>query len=1506
MYKPCYVMQCRKLLIFLLLCFVQPFLFSGTSLADSGTTSDGFETNPFYDQRVKLDAPPIDTISEHIDPFSGNMQIVQTDLELPGNGGLNLKLIRSYNSLLYSRRDDTLNPYFHVEAKQKSPLGYGWSMHMGILRYPQAPGTLWGGSPILELPDGTKQIFFKDKNDASRLISKDFWTLKTVKLYDYYAHGDYEVKSPEGIIYSFNNYAQAGYKTTDNKEIAQVIKIQNPAGTAVINITYDKEHGVTSYLKTITDSVGRTITFNYDYTASRLTSITTDTRTLLYKYTSINGINLLSSVTLPLKSSQNNGTVDWQYNYDSTRELTEIKYPTGGINTYTYSDKSFYNGDSCSMLYRVVTQKTTSGRGINNGTWTYAYNSGAPNTTVITGPNVTETHTFYGWAGGAGGKISSENVWKVGLPISKEYNFSGTSFVESYGWTKGTAVSSTVLRNVDWGCPGFLVQDNAIYAPFLSSKTITRDGKTYTTTNGDFNIYGDPQSVTESGDLTRSKSLTYWTNASKNIVKGKPASESVSGGFSGSSSSSWSYDSNSGNPTQITKDGVTTNLGYDSNGNLSSVTDANSKQTTFQWSNGRVSKATNPIYSVSRSINTNGTITSETNGRGYTTNYSYDANLRLTGVTPPVGNATSFTYPADSSYRKEARGSYWIQHNFDGFARSSGSSDSKGVTTTIAYNAYGVKDYTDTNIGDKTLFDYFGRVKQSIHKDNTSISYAYSGSNVTITDENNKAETFTYNAFENPDEKYLMAVKDRESNTTSYSRNIHGNVTGITQGNVTRSYTFDTKNFLTAESTPEGGSITYGRDNIGTLTSKTDATGTKSFSYDNLYRLTGITSGSSSITYGYDNANNRTLMTSPSATAGYSYDAANRMTKKTETISGKAYTTGYGYDGNDNITAMTYPFGRTVGYGYNGNNQVTSINGFGGSVTSVAYNTAGLPTSFTYSNGKVNTLTYTNRNLPHTIKAASAVDLQYGYDSRGNTTSITNNLSSSKNQSFGYDSLSRITNFNGAWGSGSFGYDSLDNRTSKTVAGSSTSYSYSSNRLVSTTGGESASYSYNGIGALTGGSWQGGNYSLAYDPFDNLQTYSQGATALANFGYDGDGMRIVKTANGKTVVYHYDQGGRVLSEDNGAGRLLADYVFLNGKLVAKVEPIATISVAPASDSFGNTYVNTASSFHNYTISNPGFVDLAIGTISITSATEFVKNTDGCSGQTLSPSATCTFQVAFAPVSAGAKTTTIVIPSNDPAIPNYSVSINGIGVLPLLTVSKTGTGTGVVSGTGISCGATCSASYTTATTVALAAVADTGSSFAGWSGACSGTGSCAITMNTDTAVTAAFSTLPPVASLSITPATGSSPVNMTFTDQSQGATSRLWDFGDGTTSTAQNPTHIYMAPGTYTVSLTVSNAGGSNTATQTVTINACATDSLVKIGSSYFSTLQAAYDAAADGETIQAVAIDFTENLTANAAKNVTLDGGYLCGFASNPDKTNVIGAPHISNGTMIMKNIQIK
>ena len=1090
--------------------------------------------DPFYTQGVSKDAPPINTVSEHVDPFSGILTLSHTDVHLPGNGGLDINLVRTYNSMIWGRRD-VGNPGL-VALNEHSPLGIGWSMHMGIVRNPYGTGSsnrYLPNNPVVEMPDGSRHTFYRDKNDGTRFISKEFWVYKV-------GNGIAELTLTDGTVYTFD--LNAGYTINNGgvlETIVQATKIQNAARTSTITITYFSTNGY-SYLKSITDSDSRTVTLNYDYPNNRLTSINVDNRTFNYSYTSIGGSSFLQAFSPPVGN-------DWTYEYESAYELSAINFPTGGKISYTYGDVSFATG-STRVNFRVVTGRATSGRDINGGTWTYTYNSGntSGDTTTISAPGVTETHKFYGW-----GNTGTGNVWKVGLPMSKTFT-GGFSLSESYAWAQGSQISNDQISNANWNGTIGQVYDTVIFVPFQTSKSVTRDGKTYTTNFSGYDYHGNPGAVSESGDISRTRSLSYWKNESKNIVADKPSSESITGGFSGTSSTSRTYDSNSGNVTQISNNGVTTSYGYDYDGNLSSITDANNHQKSYLWTNGMVSRATNPLYYISRAVNSDGTIGSETNGRGYTTSYSYDDNLRLTGITPPASNPTSISYPSDSSTRSESRGGYSITHEFDGFGRPTGSTDSRGVTTTIAYNAYGVKDYSDSNISDKVYYDYFGREKKILHKDNSAITYSYSGSNTTVTDENSKTITYTYSAFGNPDEKYLVAVNDQAGNTTTYSRNIQGLLTEITQGSVSRFYSYNSKFCLSSENNPETGTINYSRDDVGNMTGKSDSAGSKYYSYDVLDRLTAVSSGSGSINYDYDDADQRTSMSSPSASMIYAYDGANRLLTKSESIAGRSYGTAYEYDGNDNITEVSYPSGRVVGYGYNANNQVTSITGFGGSVQSVTYNTAGLPTSYVLSNGINASLSYNNRNQTTAIASGSAVNVGYSYDSRGNTTAMSNNIDASKSQSYGYDALSRLTGFNGAWGSGSFAYSAVGNRTSKTVAGTTTSYSYSSNRMSSASGGEPGTYTYNGNGALSGGTWQGTSYTLSYDGFDNLQGVDSGSTSLADFGYDGDGMRVYKTGDGKSTVYHYDQGGKIISEDDGSGTLLADYVYLNGKLIAKV------------------------------------------------------------------------------------------------------------------------------------------------------------------------------------------------------------------------------------------------------------------------------------------------------------------------------------------------------------------
>ena len=72
----------------------------------------------------------------------------------------------------------------------------------------------------------------------------------------------------------------------------------------------------------------------------------------------------------------------------------------------------------------------------------------------------------------------------------------------------------------------------------------------------------------------------------------------------------------------------------------------------------------------------------------------------------------------------------------------------------------------------------------------------------------------------------------------------------------------------------------------------------------------------------------------------------------------------------------------------------------------------------------------------------------------------------------------------------------------------------------------------------------------------------------------------------------------------------------------------------------------------------------------------------------------------------------------------------------------------------------------------------------------------------------------------TPASGAAPLSVTFTGSAAGGAAPYryrWDFGDGSISTAQNPSHTYAAGGTYTATLTVTDAASATSAAAVTTV-----------------------------------------------------------------------------------------
>jgi PKD repeat protein/subtilisin-like proprotein convertase family protein len=74
--------------------------------------------------------------------------------------------------------------------------------------------------------------------------------------------------------------------------------------------------------------------------------------------------------------------------------------------------------------------------------------------------------------------------------------------------------------------------------------------------------------------------------------------------------------------------------------------------------------------------------------------------------------------------------------------------------------------------------------------------------------------------------------------------------------------------------------------------------------------------------------------------------------------------------------------------------------------------------------------------------------------------------------------------------------------------------------------------------------------------------------------------------------------------------------------------------------------------------------------------------------------------------------------------------------------------------------------------------------------------------------------PPVVSFEADPTNGMAPLTVVFTNHSSGATNYYWSFGDGNSSTSDNPANVYTNAGTYSVTLTGIGPGGTNSLTVT--------------------------------------------------------------------------------------------
>ncbi len=380
-------------------------------------------------------------------------------------------------------------------------------------------------------------------------------------------------------------------------------------------------------------------------------------------------------------------------------------------------------------------------------------------------------------------------------------------------------------------------------------------------------------------------------------------------------------------------------------------------------------------------------------------------------------------------------------------------------------------------------------------------------------------------------------------------------------------YAYDQLNRLTQKTYPDNSTVIYTYDNASRLTQVSDPTGTYQFTFDNMGRLTGTTTAYAFLTgrnfttsYGYDAASNRTGFTDPeNGATAFVYDTLNRLQTLTPpaAFSGTG-NFGFGYDALSRRTQLTRPNAVTTTYGYDTLSRLLNVTHKKGTTT---------------LDGATYTVDSAGNRLSRT-PLPSGTASNYGYDAIYELTGVTqghsttesytydavgNRLSALKNTGWMYNSANELT----SRPSFTYTYDNNGNTLTKVSGSSTTTYAWDfENRLTSVT--------------LPG---TGGTVSFKYDPFGR-RIYKSSSSSTSIFAYDGDNL-IEETNSSGTVVARYAQTQNI-DEPLAMLRSAATSYY-------QVDGLGSVtSLSNAAGSIANTY--TYDSFGKVTASTGSLVN----------------------------------------------------------------------------------------------------------------------------------------------------------------------------------------------------------------------------------------------------------------------------------------------------------------------------
>ncbi len=665
---------------------------------------------------------------------------------------------------------------------------------------------------------------------------------------------------------------------------------------------------------------------------------------------------------------------------------------------------------------------------------------------------------------------------------------------------------------------------------------------------------------------------------------------------------------------------LTTTMGYDANGNVTSVTepatgDGLIRTTTTEFDatfKAYPTKVTNALGHVTqKTYDADGLVTSLTDANGQTVTVTYDVLGRKRTESGPGTHYAEYEYRnyGDPNHQcnrvstwVDATRVLWKEEYFDGSGfkygiTGSGDCGSAWVVVDHRKDAAGHPYQTSqpycyggSPVWTTEAYDAAGRVASMTTPDGKVTIYGYTTAFAAVTDANARVTKKYFNA-----RNKTTSVVDAAGQTTTYGYDPLGRLTSVTApDNTVTSIWYDSLNHRTRVEEPQVAPTTYVYDAVGNVTSATTRGKTVAFTYNALNRVVQKQpAGETAVSYTYDEAayaNGKgrvTTVVDASGTTHFSYAPSGQLAGYSKHIDGKDFSQQFTFDRADRLTHLTYPNGSYADYSYTDGGNVAAL-WLDGATTPMAawgnYDASGKPWSVSYGNGVETTYQYDSMgHLTQLSTKKGTTDLQsltydwYGRPNTGglNIGSITDNRvnqscsdgsNTDETQTYSYDSLYRLTQADGVWGSKPYGYSSIGNP--YTFGGLTTrTLNYVGQQVTSGTGLSNVTYDPS-TGNMTRKVLDGIDSVFGWTTEGHLATIANNGTVVAQMTYDADGQRVKKTytstVKNKTVIVTTTYAGAMYEKRTYSDRtpeLHTLHLFGNGQLVASVTKSGDIVTA---------------------------------------------------------------------------------------------------------------------------------------------------------------------------------------------------------------------------------------------------------------------------------------------------------------------------------------------------------